>query len=292
MIKYVSAALLSFASLNTFAQTENSHRGHTRIYFNQLNLPKNTYGLSDSQHQLTINQRHTWLHSESDLHMEVAYEFFVSQFDANNDIFRNALSQNTPYDYRLRDINPILTQTNSDESPLTQIKQNLDRLYIVKNWAHNKLSVGRQIINFGSGRMVSPEDVLAPFGLMVFETEQRFGIDAIRYQHAFNAIQELDIGHIAGSEGYLDRSATYAQFKSYSWSALMMQFKKHNMLGVDIQNECFEWNCWIEGAYVEMQEDYKYFRWSMGAEKLFFWKGKDFVFLSWNTRNESNTSYR
>ena len=79
-----------------------------------------------------------------------------------------------PFAYRVADIrNPIWT--SGSNSPFS-LKQNLDRLFLNFSTARFDITVGRQVISFGTARAINPTDIFAPFSFDTLDKEERAGV--------------------------------------------------------------------------------------------------------------------
>ena len=76
--------------------------------------------------------------------------------------------------------------------------QNLDRAFLTFSPPSGDIYIGRQAIAFGAADVVNPTDVLAPYGFDSLDTENRPGVDALRYRIPFGGMGELDFGVVCG----------------------------------------------------------------------------------------------
>ena len=63
----------------------------------------------------------------------------------------------------------------------------------IEDW---EIVAGRQVIALGSSKTVNPLDVLAPFSLTEVNTEERNGVDALRFRKPFGALGTIDIAAV------------------------------------------------------------------------------------------------
>lgn len=74
-----------------------------------------------------------------------------------------------------------------------RLQHALDRLFFSYSFEALDMTIGRQPISFGVGRVFRPNDVLAPFSPYEFDTEQRRGVDAIKLEIPLGDVSELMI---------------------------------------------------------------------------------------------------
>jgi len=203
--------------------------------------------------------------------------FKTAEISSNSDSFSNA--QALPY--RIKDIKRQITpsQTGPDRKGYFALFQNLDRLSITKALTFTDINIGRQAIAWGSARSVNPTDILTPFSYNSLNTEDRTGIDAIRFRTPLGNMSELDFGTVLGLEGMVKNSAAFIRSKfpinKTDISAVLVHYKTHSLLGIDIQGSILDAGFWCESAYnlirepstSEINEDF--FRLSTGLDYNF-----------------------
>ncbi len=159
----------------------------------------------------------------------------------------------SPRQYRARDFANRLYPENTSRGSFG-LYHNLDRAYL--SWAlpFADLYLGRQVIAWGSARVINPTDIIAPYTFEELDTEERVGVDALRVRIPFGFMSELDLGYVAGEDFALNRSALYLRGKTYlaqtDVSLLLMYFREHLMAGVDLARAIGGAGAWLETAYV------------------------------------------
>lgn len=184
-----------------------------------------------------------------------------------------------PGSYRWRDLPGDLFSASATGS--FAVRQNLDRLNLQVRFPWASLTVGRQVVAWGSARVVNPTDVIAPFSFHELDVEDRRGVDAVRLRIPAGKLQELDLGWVSGTGAAAGRNAWYfrGSFHSWNsdWSLLLMSFRRHLLLGVDVSRSLGGAGIWLEAAYVRSHRDPEeapttpegYFRASGGIEYFF-----------------------
>lgn len=156
--------------------------------------------------------------------------------------------------YRFSDPDHLIFPDHPDRQDNLGGTANLDRFRFT--WHGDRLDVilGRQPVSWGSGKIVNPTDILAPYAFTELDTEYRIGVDAVRFRYAMGAMSELDAGMVLGPDGDLDESAVYLRGKTYvgstDISALVMRFRRHRMVGLDITRAFGGTGAWLEAALV------------------------------------------
>ncbi len=156
--------------------------------------------------------------------------------------------------YRFSDPDHQLFPDEPDRDDNVGGLANLDRFRFT--WHGDRLDVilGRQPVSWGSGKIVNPTDVLAPFAFTELDTEYRIGVDAVRLRYAMGAMSELDAGLVLGPDGDMDQNAVFVRGKTYAGgtdvSVLLMRFRRHRMVGLDMTRAFGGTGVWLETALV------------------------------------------
>lgn len=76
---------------------------------------------------------------------------------------------------------------------LYRLEHDLDRLALKVALPFGDLTVGRQVLSWGTGRFWNPTDVLSPFAPTAIDREVRRGFDAVRLAVALGEVTQLDV---------------------------------------------------------------------------------------------------
>ena len=156
-----------------------------------------------------------------------------------------------PGGYRFADLSGYLIKPESGES--VGLLQNLDRLNAAVHFGPADLFIGRQAIAWGSGRVINPTDVIAPFTFESLDTEDRRGVDAVRMRIPIGWMGELDTGFLFGENGAWTNAA-YIRARQYLWqtdiAVLVMEFQGHALAGWDFTRSVDGAGVWLEAALV------------------------------------------
>jgi hypothetical protein len=182
--------------------------------------------------------------------------------------------------YRLADLRNRL-YPGPDRAPENfAVYQNLDRLSITLKTDFADVTVGRQAIAWGGARVINPTDILAPFAFDELDKEERTGVDAVRVRIPLGSLDELDMGLVAGNKLEAGTSAAYLRGKVHvlktDIAALVMDFRRHLLLGLDLSRSIGGAGAWLDAAFVVPEAFLKgaagqkdYFRASVGADYTF-----------------------
>ena len=260
-----------FLSLPVYSQIE--AQGHHRAIF----ATKRSQIVGAEKESITygvVNNGLTVLYSNDPHIFEASYELFSSLNSIRDPVYFSSLESDV-VSYRAYELPRYLVKNNLYNSKSVRVEQNLDRLYY--GFSNDLLSVtaGRQAIGFGVARTVNPTDVIAPFNLVMIDTEQRYGNDAIRAHISTTDLSEIDFGAIFG-ENLEDKNNAYfvsAKFPVLNWDLefLVNRFKKNLLYGANFSGNIKGAGAWLELAYNDLKKDNRlnYLRSSTGLEYLF-----------------------
>jgi hypothetical protein len=172
------------------------------------------------------------------------------------------------------------------------VLQNLDRAFFTVTAPQFDLYVGRQAITWGSGHVINPTDVIAPYTYGELDTEDRIGVDAVRLRVPIGFMGEIDAGYVFGDEFEFSQSAFFVRGKFYTartdWSVLLVGFRENLLAGLDLTRDIGRAGFWMEGGYVfvdaldknGISESPDYFRGSIGFDYSFW--GDTYGFIEYH----------
>ncbi|RKZ32794.1 hypothetical protein DRQ33_05275, partial [bacterium] len=117
--------------------------------------------------------------------------------------------------YRFNDIAPKIYSLDKDSAGILQVAQNLDRAYFRVSAKFLDAYIGRQVVAWGSGRMVNPSNVISPFSYDELDKEEYIGVDAVRVRIPVGALSEIDMGYIAGERFRMNNNAFFINTRLY-----------------------------------------------------------------------------
>jgi hypothetical protein len=161
----------------------------------------------------------------------------------------------SPALYRIDDIDDVLLPSEAGAYGSFSVRQNLDRLFAVWRTPRADFLIGRQPIAWGSGKMVNPTDVIAPYTFDALDQEERFGVDAVRLRVPLGPLSEIDMGYLPGRDARFDNSAAFIRTRLYAARTdivlTAIEFRRHLLLGIDLTRAVGESGFWLEAAYVD-----------------------------------------
>ena len=157
-------------------------------------------------------------------------------------------------EYRLVDFRDILYPGPGETPESFALYHNLDRLSVTVRADGADIILGRQAIAWGSARIINPTDIIAPFSFNELDKEERLGVDAVRVRVPLGALDELDLGAVAGRDFTAGKSAFFVRGKTHQLktdiSGLLVAFRDHLLLGLDMARALGGAGFWAEAAWV------------------------------------------
>jgi hypothetical protein len=197
-----------------------------------------------------------------------------------------------PGSYRAADLDERLYPAPDDSVASFAVLQNLDRAFFTVTAPKFDLYVGRQAIAWGSGHVINPTDVIAPYTYDELDTEDRIGVDAVRVRVPIGFMAEIDAGYVFGDDFEFAQSAFFTRGKFYAvrtdWSVLLVGFRENLLVGLDLTRNIGRAGFWMEGAYVfidaldrdHINQGSDYFRGSIGFDYSFW--GDTYGFMEYH----------
>lgn len=156
--------------------------------------------------------------------------------------------------YRFKDLDAVLSDVGSNGVVL----QNLDRFNYQYSDQYGDLTVGRQVLSFGSARFTNPTDIFIPFAIQTLNQEYRVGIDAIRYKADVGDFAVIDMGLVIGEDGKKQNSAAFLRGKNSiqgnDIEAIAIILDDAWLLGGGIERSIGDFGFWFEAAYMDWQQ--------------------------------------
>ena len=156
--------------------------------------------------------------------------------------------------YRFKDFDAVLTNVGNHGVVL----QNLDRFNYQYSNQYGDLTIGRQVLSFGSSRFINPTDIFIPFAIQTLNQEYRVGIDAIRYKADVGDFAVIDMGLVIGEDGKKQNSAAFLRgknsIKGNDIEAIAIILDDAWLLGGGIERAIGDFGFWFEMAYMDWQQ--------------------------------------
>lgn len=193
--------------------------------------------------------------------------------------------------YRAIDFDSLLYPNAESGIGSVGIYHNLDRANVQISTDFADISIGRDAVAWGSARAINPTDIVAPYSHDQLDTEDRVGVDAIRFRIPIGILGEVDIGYIFGTDFDFNKSAIYLRTQMNAvetdFSMLLMELQKDLLIGFDVTRGILGAGFWLEAAYVfpnafdeKADSAINYLRASVGLDYSF--NGETYTFLEYH----------
>ena len=189
-----------------------------------------------------------------EIHYEVQPLYFSnSDFASGSGSLGSTISvANTQY--RFKDLNLVLEEIGDN----SVILQNLDRLNYQYSNEYGDLTLGRQVLSFGSSRFINPTDIFIPFAIQTLNQEYRVGIDAVRYKADVGDFAVIDMGLIIGEDAKKQNSAIFLRGKNSiagnDIELMVIALDDAWLIGGGIERAIADFGFWFETAYMSWDE--------------------------------------
>ncbi|MFP4081728.1 MAG: hypothetical protein ACLFVG_03110 [Candidatus Aminicenantes bacterium] len=205
-----------------------------------------------------------------------------------------------PLEYRISDFRSRIYPPPEEPVSSFGLFHNVDRFYLTIKTEFADIFVGRQAVAWGSARVINPTDILVPFAFNELDKEERRGVDAVRVKVPLGMMDELDFGFVAGKDLRWDKNAFFLRGKIYTFrtdlSLLLIAFRKHFLVGVDMARALGGAGFWVEAAYVipgffqesKASPEKNYVRASVGADYNLTSKTYGFIEYHFNSAGRNN----
>lgn len=252
-----------------------SYSGYLKSYAlgqDEISIDDTNYNIdSNFQSQNSMRLMTAYISPERgnfEIHYEVQPLYFSNNISDNNASGIGSTLSTGNNRYRYKDLDPVLTEQGDHVA----IVQNLDRFNYQLATDDGDLTIGRQVISFGSARFINPTDIFLPFVLQTLNQEYRVGIDAIRYQIDLDGFSMLDTGLIIGEDGKKENSAAFLRGKTSiegnDLETMYIQLEQAWLLGGGIERAIGDFGVWLETAYMNNNDldTASYWRHSVGSD--------------------------
>lgn len=156
--------------------------------------------------------------------------------------------------YRFKDLDAVFNDVGNHGVVL----QNLDRFNYQYSNQYGDLTIGRQVLSFGSARFINPTDIFIPFAIQTLNQEYRVGIDAIRYKADVGDFAVIDMGLVIGEDGKKQNSAAFLRGKNSvqgnDIEVIAILLDDAWLLGGGIERSIGDFGFWFEVAYMDWQQ--------------------------------------
>lgn len=255
-LKNMKLALIFFVCcfMTTLSRSQISLNGYYKNFFTAIKPVQSLlFPVSGEDYLGMVNKRlrlESLISVSGKLSLQLAYDFSMGIQDQRLSFdIMDFLSEDQ---YRFADIDARIYPREEKASSF-RMRQNLDRFYLHYRARVADVYIGRQVISWGSARVINPTDILLPFMFNELDKEERTGVDALRIRIPLGMMSELDIGFIAGKDFQSDQSAAYLRSKFYTFqsdiSLLTLFYYNHFLAGLNVARSIGGAGVWLEAAY-------------------------------------------
>ncbi len=164
----------------------------------------------------------------------------------------------------------------SDGVTATSVRYEVDRLYYRYHFDHSSISVGRQPIDWGSGRFWQPLNVFGSFAAIDLDTDYKPGIDALVIDHYPSPLSSLTAVYAFAphDQDTIENSAALHYRRQIGglseMSVVAGSITGNTVLGASFESAWQEIGWRIEGLHYELRDsDEKSLFWIAGIEYQF-----------------------
>lgn len=128
------------------------------------------------------------------------------------------------------------------------------------------LTLGKQRVPYGVGRIWNPLDIYNPIDATAIESNEREGVESIRYEYALNALSSIDA--TVSKHKYGLRTKGYLEFVDLALVALKDTKEDKTIVGYEIQGALLNSGIELrsEGGHFIQQNRQNYDEFILGAE--------------------------
>ncbi len=128
------------------------------------------------------------------------------------------------------------------------------------------LTIGKQRIPYGVGRIWNPLDIYNPIDATAIESDEREGVESLRYEYALNSLSSIDATLSKNKYGL--RTKGYLDIADVAMVVLKDNKENKTIIGYEIQGELQESGLELrsEGGHIITQNNKNYDEYIVGAE--------------------------
>ncbi|RHW76506.1 hypothetical protein [Colwellia sp. RSH04] len=193
-------------------------------------------------------------HGNFELHYEIQPLYFSNTEFTESSGGLGATISVANTQYRFKDFDAIMTEVGDN----AVILQNLDRFNYQYSNKYGDLTIGRQVLSFGSSRFINPTDIFIPFAIQTLNQEYRVGIDAIRYKADIGDFSVLDMGLVIGEKDQKQNSAAFLRTKNAiagnDIELIAIALDEAWLIGGGLERAIGDFGFWFETAYMNWNQ--------------------------------------
>jgi len=142
-------------------------------------------------------------------------------------------------------------------------KTKIYRGYLKYSDELNLIVIGKQRIPFGVGKIWNPTDIFNPIDATAIESDERKGIESLRYEYALSEVSNIDTTIAKDKQAF--RIKGYIDVADIGFIVLKDQKKDQMIYGYEIQGELFD-----SGIELRSEGGYFYNKNTKDYEELIF----------------------
>lgn len=155
---------------------------------------------------------------------------------------------------------PLRGELAGDAAASTYLYHEADWLNLRSRFTHGQLTVGRQPLTWGSGRIWQPLDIFGAFAPLELDTEYKPGIDAVLYEHFPSPFASLSAAYVqtplngTADPGYALHYRRHVGAAS-ELSVLIARVMDYRLLGGGVEGSVGGAGLRLEGVALDGPED-------------------------------------
>lgn len=260
---------LLFISINLFAQIESDFSGYVvdlPIYQTNNKTLSKAFGFDESQFlNLTRTRLRPTIYLWGDTRINIEYEITALYLNSDSSFFLN-----TPQKSSHQLFNLTWTPVNEKKFSITHF---IDRLYFRQGFDWGNIEIGRQRVQWGSGRIWNPIDLFNPINPATFYKIEKDGADIISLNYVLGNFTDLDLVFNA-NEKFTESNYGFrfrTNYEEYDISIMGGRFDKRIAAGLDFAGNLFDAGVRGEGIFSADENDFKnnFIKFILGADYQF-----------------------
>jgi len=266
---YRNIFLMVFLSYNIYAQVETDFSGYVvnlPIYQTNNKTLAKAFGFDESQFlNLTRVRLRPTFHIRENTRINIEYEITSIYINSENSFFLN-----TPKKSSHQLLNLTWTPVNEKDFSVTHF---IDRLSIRQGFDWGNIEIGRQRVQWGSGRIWNPTDLFNPINPATFYKIEKDGADIISLNYVLGNFTDMDLV-FNPNENFKNSNYGFrfrTNYNEYDISIMGGRFDNRIVTGLDFAGNLFDAGVRGEGIFSADENDFKnnFVKFILGADYQF-----------------------
>lgn len=156
-------------------------------------------------------------------------------------------------------------------TPSYFVGHSLDRAYFTYSAGQTDVTVGRQRIAWGTGKVWNPTDLFNPFNPLEIDKEEKVGADAVNVTYSASSVTRTSLVYGAKTTWPLSSLALRHQttINDIDYAGMLGKFKEDFVYGADFAGNLYDAGIHGELTYTQAKYEPDYLRWVVGGEYTF-----------------------